>query len=84
MKKWKINYIFQNLSRPVYHKFWLKLSPSPKKGLQYLKDMPYSPKFHWDISDLSWLSFVVSSGSVSLSLSHWYPVSGVVLDCIDS
>ena len=30
----------------------------------------------------SWLSFVVSA--VSLSLSHWYPVSGVVLDCIDS
>ena len=30
----------------------------------------------------SWLSFVVSS--VSLSLSHWYPGSGVVLDCIDS
>ena len=30
----------------------------------------------------SCLSFVVSS--VSLSLSHWYPVSGVVLDCIDS
>ena len=29
----------------------------------------------------SWLSFVVSA--VSLSLSHWYPVSGVVLDCID-
>ena len=27
-------------------------------------------------------SFVVSS--VSLSLSHWYPGSGVVLDCIDS
>ena len=26
----------------------------------------------------SWLSFV------SLSLSHWYPGSGVVLDCIDS
>ena len=25
----------------------------------------------------SWLSFVVSS-------SHWYPGSGVVLDCIDS
>ena len=24
----------------------------------------------------SWLSFV-------MSLSHWYPVSGVVLDCID-
>ena len=26
-----------------------------------------------------WLSFV----SVSLSLSHWYPGSGVVIDCID-
>ena len=29
----------------------------------------------------SWLSFVVST--LSLSLSHWYPGSGVVLDCID-
>ena len=29
----------------------------------------------------SWLSFVVST--VSLSLSHWYPGSGVVLYCID-
>ena len=29
-----------------------------------------------------WLSFVVSA--VSLSLSHWYPGSGVVRDCIDS
>ena len=29
-----------------------------------------------------WLSFVVST--VSLSLSHWYHGSGVVLDCIDS
>ena len=28
----------------------------------------------------SWLSFVVSS--VSLSLSHWYPGSGVVLDVL--
>ena len=28
------------------------------------------------------LFFVVST--VSLSLSHWYPGSGVVLDCIDS
>ena len=27
----------------------------------------------------SWLSFVVST--VSLLLSHWYPGSGVVLDC---
>ena len=30
----------------------------------------------------SWLSFVVST--VSLSLSLWYPGSGVVLDCNDS
>ena len=30
----------------------------------------------------AWLSFVVST--MSLSLSHWYPGSGVVLDCIDS
>ena len=30
----------------------------------------------------SWLSFVVSA--VSLSFSHWYPGSGVVLYCIDS
>ena len=30
----------------------------------------------------SWLSFEEST--VSLSLSHWYPGSGVVLDCIDS
>ena len=30
----------------------------------------------------SWLSFVVST--MSLSLSHWYPVSGMILDCIDS
>ena len=30
----------------------------------------------------SWLSFVVSN--CEFSLSHWYPGSGVVLDCIDS
>ena len=30
----------------------------------------------------SWLSFVVSA--VSLSLSHWYSGSGVILDCIVS
>ena len=30
----------------------------------------------------SWLSFVVSTAS--LSRSHWYPGSVVVLDCIDS
>ena len=27
---------------------------------------------------------LVFLSSVSLSLSHWYPGSGVVLDCIDS
>ena len=35
----------------------------------------------WERADLLAL-FGVSS--VSLSLSHWYPGSGVVLDCIDS
>ena len=30
----------------------------------------------------SWLSFVVSTAS--LSLSHWYLGSGAVLDCINS
>ena len=30
----------------------------------------------------SWLSFVVPT--VSLSISHWYPGPGVLLDCIDS
>ena len=30
----------------------------------------------------SWILFVVSA--VSLSLSHWYPGLGVVLDCIGS
>ena len=32
----------------------------------------------------SWLSFVMSNLIVKLSLSHWYPGSGVMLDCIDS
>ena len=31
-----------------------------------------------------WLSFVMSNCEVKLSLSHWYPGSGVVLGCIDS
>ena len=31
---------------------------------------------------ISWLSFVMSN--LTLSLFHWYPGSGVVLDCIDS
>ena len=36
----------------------------------------------WSVFLTSWLSFVVSS--VSLSLSHWYPGLGLVLDCINS
>ena len=33
----------------------------------------------------AWLSFVMSRCLiVKLSFSHWYPGSGVVLDCIDS
>ena len=31
-----------------------------------------------------WLGSRVWCLSVSLSLSHWYPGSGVILDCIDS
>ena len=34
----------------------------------------------WERADL-WLSLWCLT--VSLSLSHWYPGSGVVLDCID-
>ena len=30
----------------------------------------------------SWFSFVLSA--MSLLFSHWYPWSGVVIDCIDS
>ena len=30
------------------------------------------------------LGFSFVESAVSLSLSHWYPGSGVVLDCIDS
>ena len=32
----------------------------------------------WPLGSLLWCIIV------SLSLSHWYPGSGVVLDCIDS
>ena len=35
----------------------------------------------WERADLLALVCCVT---VSLSLSHWYPGSGVVLDCIDS
>ena len=36
----------------------------------------------WERADL--LALVCGVSTVSLSLSHWYPGSGVVLDCIDS
>ena len=36
----------------------------------------------WERADL--LALVCGVYCVSLSLSHWYPGSGVVLDCIDS
>ena len=36
----------------------------------------------WERPDL--LALSCSCLTVSLSLSHWYPASGVVLDCIDS
>ena len=36
----------------------------------------------WERADL--LALVCGVLTVSLSLSHWYPGSGVVLDCIDS
>ena len=39
-------------------------------GLLLLKD--------WPLASCLWCL------TVSLSLSHWYPVSGMVLDCIDS
>ena len=51
----------------------------PKQNSKPEKKMLWSPPGK---GLTSWLSFVVSA--VSLSLSHWYPGSGVVLDCIDS
>ena len=36
----------------------------------------------WERADL--LALVCGVVNVSLSLSHWYPGSGVLLDCIDS
>ena len=32
----------------------------------------------------TWLSFVMSNCEAVTYSSHWYPGSGVVLDCIDS
>ena len=42
-------------------------------------DAFWSPAGKWLTS---WFSFVMSNCEVSLS--HWYPGPGVVLDCIDS
>ena len=36
----------------------------------------------WERADL--LALVCGVLTMSLSLSHWYPGAGVVLDCIDS
>ena len=38
----------------------------------------------WERTDLLALVCGVYIVTVSLSLSHWYPGSGVVLDCVDS
>ena len=38
----------------------------------------------WERADLLALVCCVYIVTMSLSLSHWYPGSGVVLDCIDS
>ena len=57
--------------------FWLFVGPTRIYLLDFLRSS--SVQFYLLTS---WLSFVVSS--VSLSLFHWYPGSGVVLDCIDS
>ena len=51
------------------------------KVKKYLKTYMCFVVTCWERADLL-ASFVVSS--LSLSLSHWYPGSGVVLDCIDS
>ena len=42
----------------------------------------YANRFSIHIDFLRYLVFGLST--VSLSLSHWYPGSCVVLDCIDS
>ena len=47
----------------------------------FVRDCLYVHCGHLGKGLTSWLSFVVSN---CLSLSHWYPGSGVVLDCIDS
>ena len=44
--------------------------------------MPLCASVYMCLAVTCWLSFVVST--VSLSLSHWYPGSGVVFDCIYS
>ena len=39
--------------------------------------------FSWQYATL-WYVIVAFSGHINLLLTHWYPGSGVVLDCIDS
>ena len=62
--------------------FILQLTSNKTKGLILFWDESYHNTSPAGKGLTSWLSFVVST--VSLSLSHWYPGSGVVLNCIDS
>ena len=80
--KWSQNTTFQFSVKLFSNKMHEATSADPKP-------LPSTKHQYKDLIDTpagkgltSWLSFVVSS--VSLSLSHWYPGSGVVLDCIDS
>ena len=86
----KVNLIFKDFSRqPWIFKYFSSLC-EPCNGFQtgFAMLCLYACLFIcalWSPAGkglTSWLSFVVSA--VSLSLSHWYPGSGVVLDCIDS
>ena len=53
--------------------YWKTLSPDVDISLKMLLVVPLFSVY-----------VIVMVSSVSLSLSHWYPGSGVVLDCIDS
>ena len=53
--------------------------PKDKKINSTLKSKPAKIK-----RDVFTMDYEKEGLTVSLSLCHWYPVSGVVLDCIDS
>ena len=44
----------------------------------------FENRIHYSDCPKCFISRINEVSSVSLSLSHWYPGSGVVLDCIDS